>query len=107
MSTLGLVDRHRHTENTDCPTGNNTSHQNHGQILCRTLQDSTNSGQCCTKLDCSSSAEPIDGQTGRESANGSYVSIVNSLCLRQKKKGNLGSLLTPSGESTVNCADNV
>ena len=76
MGTFSLVHRDCHTQNAHGPARDNTSPQNHGQILGCALQDCSNGRQQRTHLDCSSTSETIDGEPSREGANSRYSSSI-------------------------------
>lgn len=69
MRTLGLVNRHRHTKDTNSPARNNSPDQDHRQILRSALQNGPDHGNEPADLDRASTAETVDCQTGRECSN--------------------------------------
>lgn len=72
MCAFCLVNRHRHTQNTNGPPGYNATHEDHGEISSRTLEDRAYCRNKGSELDSTSAAESIYCQAGREGTDGGF-----------------------------------
>lgn len=79
MSALGLVDGHRHGEQTYCPSRHDSTNQYHSKILCRTLED------CAYEID---SGGDHDGLSPTKAVHGEPTpSLVSTSCVSPRRRG--------------------
>lgn len=64
MRTFGLVDGDGHGEEANCPAGDDTAHENHGQIASGGLED---------RADCTDQSAHLDGLLTSKSVHGETV----------------------------------
>lgn len=78
VGALCLVDRDRHRHQANCPSGDDSAHQDHGEIHSSSLQDTAHSSNSSTDLNSPFSAKSIHGEAALGKADGVSLKL---LCL--------------------------